>query len=369
MRKNLKIIAACQDVGGCNAIYPVVCSLRASGYKVNLYASSYSAKMLKKKNAGFREIEKKDFDNVHAIFDGVRPDIVLLGTSLGFSLEDALVEESRKRRIKTIAVFDSWFNYSLRFTDTVNRKNLRYLPDYICVSDDFVQAQMQKENIPEERIVVTGNPYFDDLGREAKKYTRQDKSKLLARYGVSADTVVVSFFSQAIDKSFGTDSRSKSFLGYTQFEALKILLSALKKFNNESKILLIIRPHPKEAISAYAEFSQDNGYLRVAVSNREEPRKIIALSDIVCGMFSLMLVEAYLMKRNILSIQPNLKVENPLILSRLGLIKSLENSREVLRKLKLFMKNKRSVKIRNFLKTGKSTRNVVDLISGVIQNQ
>lgn len=369
MKNRFKILAGCQDIGGCNAIYPVVRKLRASGHKVSLFASGHSARILRRKGKDFREVKRSDFGNVRAIFNRVRPDAVLLGTSLGFSLEDALVREGRKRKIKTIAVFDSWVNYSLRFADPANKKSLYYLPDFICVSDNFTRAQMQKERIPEEKIVVTGNPNFDDLDKAAKKYTLQERSKFIKYYKSGADTAVISFFSQGIDKTFGAGPRNKNFLGYTQFEALEVLIPALKRFYSGKKALLIIRPHPKEEAENYARFNSNNGYLRVVVSGKEDPRKVIAMSDIVCGMFSLMLVEAYLLGKKILSIQPNLRVENPLILARLGLIKSLGNEREIFRQLELFMKNNGKTGIKSFLKIGKSTRNVIKLISKAIQSQ
>lgn len=369
MRKNLKIIAACQDIGGCNAIYPVIEKMRRSGHSVCLYASSYSVDILRKKRLEFYEVPRGNFNSVSKIFDKENPDIVLLGTSMGFSLEDALLKESRKRGSKTVAIFDSWVNYSLRFVDPLDKATLNYLPDYICVSDNFVKNRMEKEGIPEKRIIVTGNPYFDDLLKDARNYTAKTKDRLLEDYNVPSDTIIVSFFSQRIDKTFGSRKTDKGFLGYTQFDALKLLITALKSFYADRNVLLIIRPHPKEDTVSYAKFTKRNRYLRVVVSNKEEPRKIIAISDIVCGMFSVTLVEAYLLKKKILSIQPNLKAENPFILHHLGLVESLGTGEEVLKQLVLFAENKGSTKIKNFFNTGKGTQNVIDLIYKVTQGK
>lgn len=365
MKKEIKIVAVCQDPGGLNAIYPVIERLRDSGSQVLLCASSYSADILRDKGIEFLPIPANNFSLAAEILDREKFDLLLTGTSFGFSAEDVFVEEARKRRIKSVAIFDSWVNFSVRFIDPSDKKHLRFLPDYICVSDDLVRKGMEREGIPLQRIVVTGNPYFDTLLKESEGFDPFYRDRFLANYGLSRRAKIITFFSQGLNRTFGNDSLPKGFLGYTQFDALQLLLSALKnKSACKDELILLIRPHPKEESAAYKEFESQEDGLRVMVSSKENPRDILFISEIIAGMFSILLIEAYILGKKILSIQPSVSSDTPFLLEKLNLLKPLRNSSEILeemRRLEL-QDTFAQASLRDFLKIGNSTENILHLV-------
>ena len=370
MKKNFKIIAACQDAGGCNAVYPVVKKLRREGHSIRLYASLYGAKILRRKEAVFSELSVCNFNCAGDILDREKGDLVLLGTSMGFSLEDVFVEECRKRNIPSVAIFDSWINYSVRFCAAADKRDLRYLPDYICVSDDFVREEMKKEGIPAHKIIVTGNPYFDGLLKETEKYSSGARKDFLAKLGNHFDPLIVTFLSQGIDRLFGASVKDPGFLGFTQFDALKLLITGLEKFYGNKNVILVIRPHPKEDISTYRNFEKKQGNIRIIVDNNDDARKILAISDIVAGMFSIMLVEAYILGKKILSIQPCLLGENPFILSRMNIVKNAGNLEELGEQLNQRAENIKDKRNKlDFIMPGESTGRVIDFIKKVFNEK
>lgn len=369
MKKKFKVIAACQDIGGCNAIYPVVEKMRRIGHLVLLFASLESVGILKRRKTEFSAMSVDDFESVRGILKRERPDLVLLGTSRGFSLEDIFVEESRKLNIPTVAVFDSWVNYSARFGESANGKALKYLPSYICASDSFAKLALEKEGIPGKTIVLSGNPYFDDLLKGTKNHTQNTRNYFLKKLGISPKTVIMSFFSQGIDAAFGLNSHDRNFLGYTQFDALRLLLTAMRKFYKGKDSILVVKPHPKENKIAYQYFRKHYTDIRITITE-EEPRKILGISDIVAGMFSTTLIEGYLLGKKILSIQPSLCRDNPFILSRLGLVSTLCSLTEVLDQMAEYEKNKGHRKIDyGAFNIGRATINILNFITDLIEGR
>lgn len=345
MRKRLKIIAASQDAGGCNAIYPVLIRLRCDGNDVAVFAAKYSVEILKGKDIPFFEIVPEDFNKVNKLFDQHKPDIALLGTSMGYSLEDVFLQECRKRGIPSVAVLDSWVNYSMRFPNLLTERKLEYLPDILCVMDDFAKREMVGEGIPEERIRVTGSPYFDVFSESISSYAPEKKNVLLKKWNLPQDARVISFISQAIDQTFGRSQNESNYLGYLQFDALELLMEALKKITkyHNYHLFLLVRPHPKEQKSSYQQFSIKDRNFSMIVSNEEDAEDILAVSDVVTGMFSTMLTLAYFIGKDIVSIQPHLSQEDPFILSRRGLIKTAVSLEDVIQHLEqLLAENRRT---------------------------
>ncbi len=368
MKKSFKIIAGCQDPGGCNAIYPVVKELCSQEKNVILFASKYSVEMFKRRNISFSEIAPYNFEQIGRLFDEEKPDMILIGTSMGYSLEDAFIEEGRKRNIPSIAILDSWVNYSTRFLDESARRKLRYLPDLVCVMDDIAKREMITEGIPSERIRVTGNPYFDDIFKEVNIYPPERKRALLKKWRFSPNTILLSFFSQRIDKTFGSSKKAPKYLGYTQFDALILLIKTLTRVleDNKYSISLVVRPHPKEQKISYKQFGKTTKNVPLVVSNDEEPREILAVSDIITGMFSTVLVEAYILGKNILSIQPSLSLNNPFILSRLGVIKTATCFKDMITQLNIICSNnKNNSRKLEFYQPGMATANIINIINEI----
>lgn len=371
LRRLLKIIAGCQDPGGYNAILPIVKELRIRGYNVEFLASGYSARIIRKMNVVFSKTLKQNFASIEKSFVKTKPNVVLIGTSLGYSLENVLVMLAQKYNVPSIAVLDSWVSYSKRFSGLSSGEKFRYLPNIVCVMDDIAKNEMINEGIPPDRIRVTGNPYFDNFREEIMVYL-SEKSNFLKDKGLASDVLIVSFFSQSIDKSFGSNNKNPNFLGYTQFDAFRLLINTLSeiKKNKELKIALIVRPHPKEESDSYDFFKNETNDISLIIDNDNEHRKVLAISDIICGMFSSILIEAYMFGKKIISIQPNLSKSNPFVLSRLGIVNTIRTSEELKRQLESFFSNGNnkvyfSSKI---IQGNKATNNVIKLIEDTGRN-
>lgn len=63
--------------------------------------------------------------------------------------------------------------------------------------------------------------------------------------------------------------------------------------------------------------------------------------DVVCGMSSMFLLEALICNKDILSIEIGLQRENPFVLDRLGISKSILTEEELFQKLEKLFKNQK----------------------------
>lgn len=67
----------------------------------------------------------------------------------------------------------------------------------------------------------------------------------------------------------------------------------------------------------------------ITVNNDVDSLELIAVSDLVCGMSSMFLLEAAIAGKQILSIQIGLKRDNPFVLDKTGLSKSVLSPNEL----------------------------------------
>ncbi|HEY4524550.1 MAG TPA: CDP-glycerol glycerophosphotransferase family protein, partial [Candidatus Paceibacterota bacterium] len=88
-------------------------------------------------------------------------------TSIITSFDQEFLKEARYRRIKTAAMPRGW--------DNVNAKLYRHTPDLLIVQNPEMRRQaIQVQNLPAERVRVTGFPQFDWYRRPEILLTREE---------------------------------------------------------------------------------------------------------------------------------------------------------------------------------------------------
>ena len=122
------------------------------------------------------------------------------------------------------------------------------------------------------------------------------------------------------------------------------ILEVLKNIINYDKdILLIIRPHKREADKNYrsilGKYTDNN--LQIIVDRESRSVDLIRASDLVCGMSSMFLIEATILGKPILSIQIGLNKNNPFVLDRKGITKSILDNESLKNNMKkIILENK-----------------------------
>ncbi len=333
----IKILIYGCDVGGANALGEVIEALlkNYSSHKMQLqvFSKGLGYKIWKKRGFPIKKLPKES--KIEKAVEWA--DIVFTATSYPADTEISLWRTARGLRKPTVALLDFWSNYIERFTDPSNGKVL--WPDKILVMDEMAKKGLIKCNAPAECIEITGQPFLE---RRIKDFSSGRISGETGSKGLN-----IMFISQPLHKM-----PSARECGYDEFKVLDCIKEALNSLVeiNGFRPNLIIRTHPRESnrdLKVYLDFSDIK--FKWSFDKENNPDKTIAKCQFILGMSSMLLIEAALANKSVVSIQPGLVSEDPFPLSRLGYCKRIGKP-DVLKEYiveKMEKRNKKGTKVSN----------------------
>ena len=246
-----------------------------------------------------RDFNTKVYSEILAKF---KPDYIFTATSNN-NYEHNIRLLSQQKGIRTIAFIDHWTGYFKRFTFN----NKTHFPDEIWVINDIAKKEAIEAGLPEDKIFISGNPYYEKI----KKFVPKDgKESFLRDHDIPLDKKIIMFISENLRESFPKDSKDKCTLGFDEFTVLSDILNSLYQIHNKglidfSRYLFLIKIHPRGKISKFDSLIGNRKYkfLNVEVRKKIDPLTITYYSDYVLGMFSNMVIEALLMGKKVLRVQ------------------------------------------------------------------
>lgn len=350
-----RILLLARDPGGANTILALVTALQDKGYELLLYGKDAALNRYRHFGLEGQDISLAagviDVDFWQERLDIDQPDFIITGTSGDDFSERYLWEAARSKGVPSFAILDQWINFGLRFSpynlnekDEYERKRQHpYLPDHIMVMDEEARQDMIQAGIPADRVLVSGQPYFDLIARQCG----QDNSRLImetkAALQVKADEYVVVFVSESISQDYRVEPGDEPYWGYDEISILTEVVQALIPLGREAAIHLLIKKHPLERSDNYLKIlnSTDCGNLRYqVVEGNLDPWSVILAADLVCGMSSMLLLESILLGKPTLSVQIGLSRDNPLVLDKKGVLASILDRDGLERSLRDIIKGK-----------------------------
>jgi len=238
----------------------------------------------------------------------LKPNYVVTGTSANDFTERNLWKSAKSLSIPSIAILDAWTSYGIRFSQyEINDLHMftgvcEYLPDHICVMDEFAKIEMIKDGVPHDRIITFGNPHFEYVSTAAKSYKEQKSNKRIVLFASEP-------FFDIYRKGAGEI-------------ALRDLIETIKPYED---LTIRIRKHPKESSEQFV------GYLgeRVEMDKNTNVFDSIQQAEIIVSVSSMVLIESMFFKKKIISYQPKSKDgKNDFILTRNGMLPFLQNINE-----------------------------------------
>ncbi|MBU1145315.1 MAG: CDP-glycerol glycerophosphotransferase family protein [Firmicutes bacterium] len=372
-----KILAIAHQYGGANVLSPVIRELKYNyDIRIKTLGYNYSAVSFKKSRINFDDPRKiYDFYDDNSLMQTAKriikiekPDLLLCGTSDGFNLEKALVLASRELQVCSIGILDNWTNLGLRFNEDDLGVDLIYLPDKLAVMDQFVKENILKFGVKNENIIVTGNPYFDEIiNYQNVESSKSVRTELLLK----DDDFIITFFSEPHSIDYGTDNSNLLFKGFTEKDVLKGIVYCIKKLNNylSKNIVLLIKLHPKED-GKFILDEVENSMIRYRFLKEFDQRKLILASDIVIGIESIVLMESVILGKPTISFQPGLVGEDNLFSNLLGITKPIYRTDELLIYMKHLLNNWHATcedKTRDIILDGLSSKRVIKIINGLLK--
>jgi len=325
--KKNKIVAFAREAGGASAIAPVCNAIIKEGWVLLLLGKDYGLDIFKKNGLPCIDFPSFNMETLRALIlnsFGEMPDLIFTSaTSLPHldMTEKYLWKWGKENGIKTIGVLDQWQNYALRFSGPTPNDRLAYIPDYIFVMDELAKREMISEGIPEDKIIITGQPAFEEA---MKMYNLllKDVSGIKERFKIK-NFFIITFVSEALKKDFGNT------LGYEEITTLGFLGDVLDKLCNKHKginIHLIVKLHPENKKEEFGWiFSRWSSFSKSIIKKELTPHETIMVSDVIVGMTSVMLIEAIVMDKPVVSLQLNSLKESQLAATKAGAIPFITN--------------------------------------------
>ena len=192
--------------------------------------------------------------------------------------------------LKSTAFIEHWSWYAERFIEG----GCWITPDEILVNDNLAFSDAVSAGLSQEQLITIGNPHLEKIADSSGSY-KANGTGLRDALAISGNTEVVLFLSEELQMDFGNATVSP--LGYTEYEALSIILETLKP--NQK---LYIKLHPSEKPDKYLEFLPEN-----QIICRCELEDLLGFADHVVGMATMLLIEMSLLGERVISLRPNSK--------------------------------------------------------------
>jgi len=289
------IIFVANDSGGARLLAPLIREVTAAGHAVRVLASGPAEAM-------WSELEvSRDaaaHDRVEWLVDYLaahRPDLMVTGTSHFSDLERNAWVAARRLGIRSVAAIDAWVNFPERF---VRNDGEFVQPDHVCVIDDGSRERLQSDRRIEAQIHVCGQPHLESLVTSLVGARRARGP---------ADPARLVFFSNPVFVDLPPEERP-----YDQFKAASVLFAALR---GTEGCELLIKPHPREAVDPWQKWvASVEGDVPAVTTTQAKADDLLVSCDGACGITSMSLVEASLLGRPVLSLQPGRRrAHNPVI--------------------------------------------------------
>ncbi len=307
------LVTSC-DTGSANALAPVLADLN-SDYR--LYAQADAARVFARWGILYEPVGAMTWEDLRSVgtqllsrYRGVSA--VVTGTSWGPTIDKALTLAAREQRVPCAALVEHWDLYLERFS-VVKGGEISdpgcFFPDRIWVNDSIAMLEGAIMGLPAEKLEVVGQPHLE-----------WQLNQLLERmHGVQRRNEVV-FVSERV----GTDfvAGGPLYRGFDEYSVLKCMIKACAF----SDCQLTVKLHPQEDFGKFDDLL--NGRSGIEVVKDADNIEMIARSRYFVGMFSMLLLEAALVRSDVFSFFPG---GDPSIFigNRIGATVSLTNDEDL----------------------------------------
>ena len=332
------VLAAAQEVGAANALVPVIGELgRRGGTRVVTLACGRASKVFAAAGIEPRELETpaelscQSYETVTPILEATEPDVLLLGSGRGPTIDKVMLRATRGTGIPSLTVLDMWSNYRARFSHPV--PDDMCLPTKVAVMDRLAFDEAVEVGLPESALAITGQPHLEALAKTYRSPAAIVRAAALRSRWLGAEaargrTRLVLFMSEAVARDFGPDS--PYYPGYTEIDALEGVIEAVASIEEHTglNVVVVAKLHPEESPETFhmGPIATKRG---VNVVTDEAAPVCVLAADLVVGMTSMVLLEALIAGKPTISFQPGAGAEDAFVGTRMGVVPTASSSGEL----------------------------------------
>ncbi|MCL9683566.1 hypothetical protein [Legionella maioricensis] len=306
----LNVVLFAEDPGAVNYITPLVFALTHQGHSVLLLSAGVATELFQ--NKGISSLTVSNGEEAVKLLHDRSPELLLVGTSENLdSPAFALISAAKAMQCVSIGVVDFYANAAYRFRGRTNNP-FAFAPDWLMVPDEYTAKEYESLGFLKQNIFVAGHPHYDDLIKMKKRLDGQGRDVIREKLfpDAWADQTIIVFASEL---STGLNAEQYQFsneytligrgsaVGRTEI-VVEELLDSLERLIDQGvkKPYLVLRRHPKETLSDLSDYTHEFNL----VSQGGDPLELIYAADLVVGMSSMLLSEAYALGVSVLSILP-----------------------------------------------------------------
>ena len=299
-----KVRFAARDPGAANLLAGLLCEPRLTvDWECDLWVTSNVVSYFDQAGLPVRIFERPpSFPEMSAEWCASPVDALVTGTSHYEPFDDLLWRAARVTGTPTLAAIDYWSNLARRFP-TIR-------PDSIGVIDPAQEADARK--IGFEDVVITGHPSLVAIQPVPPRSAGNAVSVLFVSERIAADVA------EGVNDSYGFD----------ETDSFRLVMEAAESAAAAGQpVELTVKFHPYNDADAFCDAVGAGGLSdRVNltwVEGRQPIAPLIKASDIIVGISSVALVEASLMGRVVISVQPGLTREDMFVPGQRGFADTL----------------------------------------------
>ncbi len=298
---------AARDPGGANVLAGFL-ARQGDALPHDIWCLPKAAPVFTRAGLTVREFpEAFDAATLAAAWKNDPAELLITGTSHYAGFEAALWDLARQTGGKSLAINDAWVNLPARF--------VHGRPDFIGAVDEGQIAELTALGFRREQVIVTGHPWLADLmARRESILTsivpppRTHKTQVLF-----VSESIASDVAQGVNAPFG----------FTEFDSFAWLHQAAARVASATNTIeLAIKFHPYEDESWFhsklAELPAVPHLSIRPLDRKTPPHPWLLWSDLVTGIGSMLLLEAIVLGRPVVSLQPGLIRENTFIAATRG---------------------------------------------------
>lgn len=291
---------------------------------------------IEKSIRGYKEFERRIFlpiNFMNKVLKYEKPDLVI--TTNAPRMEKAALIASRELGIKSISIEDL-FGVEQEINEKIEEffQNNNYRDkygDYVCVLSEEVKKFLEEKT--NSKVIVTGNPNFDD----AYKY----KEKKLI---INENMRRLCYLSQKTDLN------------------KKIFINLLELLENKIIDILIVKIHPNEDKKIYKDILRKYEYLKNKLFFENNLYEAILKSNLVITEFSTAGIEAAILGREIIS------RKNKIIdFEKLGMKLNFSEISEIENLVESYYKNKSQNKSKFKFCNNSGSKNIKKLVINLLK--
>lgn len=234
----------------------------------------------------------------------------------------SLIDEARSVGVPSIALIDANQNLDWRFRG-FGKNPLSHAPDWLTVPDQVSAQVYENLGFPSDRIRVCGYPHYDQVRSMADTLTQLDRAALKRKLypGAKLDQPIILFASS------GPSSIGHGILEKTEHYTLPGVSHRISRSEIVAEeVLAAIRDVVPRAYTVYRhhptsiDLNKDVAQTYDQAETGGLPLEGIVAADLVIGMTTMLLHEAVLCGRPVLSVIPDKREKNWLTGAVEGLI-------------------------------------------------